>query len=88
MKERCARFDKSGRITVPASLRKTLGIQPGDMAVFRIENDELQVTTLWRRLCKAQGLVCKHVASTASLADELIAERREAARRESNRDLL
>lgn len=42
------------------------------------------------RLCgslgKAQELVGKHVAAMTSLVDELIAERRQAARRDSNRD--
>ena len=38
--------------------------------------------TLQQRLAKAQRLVRKHVAPTVSLANELIAERREAARHE------
>jgi len=52
----------------------------------RICDLELNVSSLWHRLAKAQKLVRKHVAPTTSLVDELISERRKAARRESNPD--
>jgi len=50
--------------------------------VVRVENQELRITTLQQRLAKAQQWMRRHVAAGRSLADELIAERREAARRE------
>jgi AbrB family looped-hinge helix DNA binding protein len=77
-----ATINENGRIVIPASFRRALGIRPGDAIVLRIENDELRMTTLRQRLAKAQQLVRKHVARNTSLVDELIAERREAARRE------
>lgn len=76
------RINENGRVVIPASFRRALGIQPGDTVVLRIENNELRLTTLRQRLAKAQQLVRRHVARTTSLVDELIAERREAARRE------
>jgi AbrB family looped-hinge helix DNA binding protein len=76
------RINENGRLVIPAAFRRALGIQPGDTVVLRIENNELRITTLRQRLAKAQQLVRKHVARTTSLVDELIAERREAARRE------
>jgi AbrB family looped-hinge helix DNA binding protein len=76
------RVNENGRVVIPASFRKALGINIGDEVVLRIENDELRITTLRRRLARAQSLVRKHVKQGDSLADELIAERREAARRE------
>jgi hypothetical protein len=42
----------------------------------------LRITTLKRRIQQAQRLVRKHVKPGKSLVDELIAERREAARNE------
>jgi hypothetical protein len=45
----------------------------------------LRVNTLRHRLVRAQKLVGEHVAPTVSLVDERIAERREDARRESDR---
>jgi len=81
-KESLTRINQNGRVVIPASFRRALGIQSGDTVVLRIENDELRITTLRQRLAKAQQLVHKHVPRTISLVDELIAERREAARRE------
>lgn len=77
-----ARINENGRIVIPSSFRHALGIQSGDTIVLRIVNDELRITTLRQRLAKAQQIVRKHVPPTTSLVDELIKERREAARRE------
>jgi AbrB family looped-hinge helix DNA binding protein len=74
------RVNENGRLVIPASFRKALGIKVGDEVILRIENEELRITTLKRRLQRAQRLVRKHVKSGISLVDELIIERREAAR--------
>jgi AbrB family looped-hinge helix DNA binding protein len=76
------RVNENGRIVIPASFRKALGINIGDEVVLRMEDDELRITTLKRRVERAQRLVRKHVKRGRSLVDELIAERREAARNE------
>ncbi|HEY6763886.1 MAG TPA: AbrB/MazE/SpoVT family DNA-binding domain-containing protein [Candidatus Sulfotelmatobacter sp.] len=81
-KESHTRINQNGRLVIPASFRRALGIASGDMVVLRLDNDELKITTLRHRLKKAQEIVRKHVPQTVSLVDELIAERREAARRE------
>lgn len=74
------RVNENGRIVIPASFRKALGINIGDEVVLRMEDDELRITTLKRRVERAQRLVRKHVKRGTSLVEELIAERREAAR--------
>ena len=76
------RVNENGRVVIPASFRKALGINIGDEVVLRIEDDELRITTLKRRVERAQRLVGKHVKRGTSLVDKLIAERREAARNE------
>jgi AbrB family looped-hinge helix DNA binding protein len=76
------RVNQNGRVVIPASFRKALGINIGDEVVVRIEDDELRISTLKQRVERAQRLVRKHVKPGTSLADELIAERREAAKRE------
>jgi AbrB family looped-hinge helix DNA binding protein len=73
------RVNENGRVVIPASFRKRLGIEVGDEVVLRIEDDELRITTLKRNIEQAQRLVRKHVKPGISLVDELIAERREAA---------
>jgi len=76
------RVNENGRVVIPASFRQALGISIGDEVILRIVDDELRITTLRQRLQRAQRLVRKHVKSTTSLVDELIAERHEAARNE------
>jgi AbrB family looped-hinge helix DNA binding protein len=77
-----ARINDNGRIVIPASFRNALRIRPGETLVLRIEDDELRITTLRQRLAKARQAVRARIKPSVSLVDELIAERREAARRE------
>ena len=77
-----ARVNENGRVVIPAAFRKRLGIRAGDELVLRIEDDELRISTLGRNIARAQRLVKKHVKRDVSLVDELIAERRRAARDE------
>ena len=76
------RVNENGRVVIPASFRKRLGIRVGDEVVLQIQDDELRITTLKRSIERAQRLVRKHVKPGTSLVDELIAKRREAARNE------
>ena len=73
------RVNENGRVVIPASFRKRLGISVGDEVVLQIEDDELRIITLKSNLERAQRLVRKHVKPGTSLVDELLAERREAA---------
>ena len=77
-----ARINQNGRVVIPVSFRKALGVRAGDELVLRIEDDELRITTLKRRLERAQRRIRSYVKPGVSLVDELIAERREAAKRE------
>ncbi|MGB9067853.1 MAG: AbrB/MazE/SpoVT family DNA-binding domain-containing protein [Candidatus Acidiferrales bacterium] len=76
------RINENGRIVIPASFRRALGINIGDEVILRMVDDELRITTLRRRVQRAQRLVRKHVNPSTSLVDELIAERHESARNE------
>ncbi len=76
------RLNENGRLVIPASFRKALGINPGDKVILRLEDDELRLTTLKHRIARAQRNARKYIPRGVSLADELIAERREAAKRE------
>jgi len=76
------RVNPNGRVVIPADFRKRLGIRTGDEVVLEMDGDELRILSLKRNLERAQRLVRKHVKPGKSLVDELIAERREAARNE------
>jgi AbrB family looped-hinge helix DNA binding protein len=80
--ETFARVNENGRVVIPASYRKALGIKAGDEVILRMEDDGLRITTMKRRIERAQRRVRKYVKAGVSLADELIAERREAAKPE------
>jgi AbrB family looped-hinge helix DNA binding protein len=82
MEQSRTRVNENGRIVIPASFRKALGIDAGDEVILRIEDDELRISTMRHRIERAQRLVRKHLKPGESLVDELIAERREAAKRE------
>jgi AbrB family looped-hinge helix DNA binding protein len=77
-----ARVNENGRVVIPAPFRKALGINAGDEVVLRIEDDELRIITLKRRLERAQRRIRRYVKPGRSLVNELLAERREAAKRE------
>jgi len=72
----------NGRVVIPAEFRKALGIQNGGQILACMDEEGLRITTMQRRIEQAQRMVRKYVKPGVSLVDELIAERREAAKRE------
>ena len=76
------RVNVNGRVVLPAAFRKALDIRPGDQLVARLEGDEVRITTLARRIERVQRRLRQYVRPGISLADELVAERRAAARHE------
>ena len=71
----------------PAGLTRRFGwnrnsIKPGDEVILRVDDGELRISTLRSRLERARRHVRKYVKPGVSLVDELIAERREEAKRE------
>jgi AbrB family looped-hinge helix DNA binding protein len=76
------RLNENGRVVIPAAFRRALGIKPGDEVILRVDDGELRISTLRSRLERAQRHVRKYVKPGVSLVDELIAERRQEAKRE------
>ena len=77
------KVNENGRVVIPAEFRKALGINAGDEVILSWKDDELRITTMKRRIERAQRHVRKYVKPGTSLVDELIADRRrEAARGE------
>ena len=71
-----------GRIVIPAQFRKALDICPGETLIARVEDGRLVLETRERILARVQSWFA-HISPEVSLVDELIAERREEARREA-----
>ena len=76
------RVNQNGRVIIPAAFRKALGIAVGDEIVLRIQDNELRITTQQRRIQRARRRARQYVKPGISLVNELLAERREAAKNE------
>ncbi|MBC1195382.1 AbrB/MazE/SpoVT family DNA-binding domain-containing protein [Microcystis aeruginosa BLCCF158] len=72
-----------GRLVIPATLRRVLGLEEGDRLIAREESGRL---VLEKREILKQRLKARfaQLPQERSLVDELIAERREAAREEAS----
>jgi AbrB family looped-hinge helix DNA binding protein len=72
------RLTNGNRVIIPATIRKSLGLQIGDAITLVLEdNGEVRLLTQAEAVRRAQALVRQHVNPDRSLVDELLAERRE-----------
>lgn len=76
------KVNENGRVVIPIEFRRALGIHAGDEVILCWKDDEIRITTMQRRIERAQRHARQYVKPGVSLVDELIAERREAAKRE------
>lgn len=76
------KVNENGRIVIPLEFRRALGIHAGDEVILTWKDEEIRMTTMQRRIERAQRRARQYVKPGVSLVDELIAERREAAKRE------
>ena len=79
--EQAAQIDSSGRLVVPAPIRRAMGLRPGDEVVFVVEEDGLRLLTAAQAVRRAQSLIRRHVPSGRRLSEELLADRRTEAER-------
>ena len=83
VQDREVQLGAQGRIVVPATLRKDMGLKPGDRLIARREGDCLILeprSVIRNRLQQRFSTV----PGQANLVDELIAERRREAQAESD----
>jgi len=76
------RMGEKGRLVIPAAMREALGMVEGEMLDLVVDDGELRMATRRERLRRAQEWARKVIPPGVSLADELNAERREAAKYE------
>jgi len=76
------RLSSNGRIVIPAEMREELGLLAGDTVLLELEDGALRVETYPARIRRIQNELARYIKPGALLSDELIAERREEARRE------
>ena len=76
------KIDASGRMVLPAPVRRALGIEGPDELIVEIEAGQVRLASRRAALEAALEEVRKYLPADADLADELIAERRAESRRE------
>ncbi len=76
------RMSENGRVLIPAEIRKQLGLVAGEPLTLTVEGQELRLMTRRARLRAAQASAARYLKPGVRIEDELIAERREEARRE------
>jgi AbrB family looped-hinge helix DNA binding protein len=79
------KINESGRLMIPAAIRKELGIKAGERLFMEVEDGVLRVQTHRSVIRRIQEEFRKHhpiKSGEMLISDQLIAERREEARRE------
>ena len=74
--------DQAGRITIPAEMRKALGLEPGTEVVLEAGADGVRVRTWGQTLRAVQDYLAPYRSPGGSVVDEFLSERREEAARE------
>ncbi len=82
MQPQRVRIIEGGKLIIPASMRRELGIATGDTVLVDVADGELRVRSLSKAIERAQAILRRHLPEGLSLADELIADRRREAERE------
>lgn len=76
------RLSENGRVVIPAQVRKVLGVEAGDEIILEQERNAFRITTQQQRIAEARKRIRRYIKPGTRLVDELIAERREAAKHE------
>ena len=83
METYAARLEKSGRILIPAAVRRKLGLSEGSQVLVKVaESGTLEVTSRAQVLAQVRAEIRKYVPAGVDLAGELIRDRRAEAERE------
>lgn len=77
-----ARINENGRIVIPAEIRQQMGLIPGETLHLKLEGETLKIESNRARIRRVQESLRRLIPPDRVLSDELIAERREEARRE------
>jgi AbrB family looped-hinge helix DNA binding protein len=77
------RVSSSGRVGIPADVRRAMGLEEGGVVTMEMDGNDLRIRTLREGVARAQALVRQIAGDSEDLwSDELIAERRREAAKE------
>ena len=78
-----SKVDSAGRVLIPAPLRQKLGLQPGaTVSITEARSGRIVLESRMAAVRQAQEYFCSIAPPTEVWSDQLIAERRQEARRE------
>lgn len=77
------RVSPSGRVSIPADVRRAMGLDNGGVVIMEMDGNDLRIRTLREGVARAQALVSQLGLDDGVMwSDELIAERRREAAKE------
>lgn len=77
-----AKVNDQGRIVIPVAIRREMDLKPGETVLMEIEDGVLRIESHRARIRRIQEEFKQYATPGTLASDELIAERREEARRE------
>jgi AbrB family looped-hinge helix DNA binding protein len=82
MKPVAVKVSASGRLHLPADVRKALGLKGAGHVVITVADGQATLTTMAENLARIRALARPYAPKGRLASEELIAERREEVRRE------
>lgn len=76
MTSRAVKIADGGKLVIPASVRRELGMSVGDTVILDVADGELRIRSRGAALPDARRMLRRLVPDGAGLVDELIADRR------------
>jgi AbrB family looped-hinge helix DNA binding protein len=82
-----SKINRNGRVVIPAAIRRKMELTAGETLLFSVEGGALRVESKRMRIRRIQESLRQCIEPERCLSEELIAERREEARREMEEGL-
>ncbi len=82
MDSRSTKLAEGGKLVIPASYRREMGIEVGDTLMLSMVDGELRVRSRDAVISQIQAMVRQFVPEGVSMVDEFIADRRAEAAKE------
>jgi len=82
-----SKINQNGRIVIPAAIRQEMGLKAGESLLMEVEDGVLRIESHRARIRRVSESLRQLIPPERCLSDELIADRREEARREMEEGL-
>lgn len=80
-----AKLEKSGRILIPAAIRRKLNLKEGSEIILHVDETGIHMGTREQALARIHERLRRYIHKDRTLSEELIRERRAEAERENRR---